>query len=318
MADAILNAGLKPSGAARRNRVLFIVGVPVFMLVVGAAWSWTHSRATRKESIVLASAVFVGDMKGARTALEHGADPNARVDVSVEHSVTFRRLWTELQGEPSTAYTLLMSAAHQNRGDIVRLLLKHGANPNVIDNRTTKRTALHVAVSAGALDSVRALLEQGADVNATDRYGSTPLCQAAYGHIFGGDLNSESEIIRLLLAHGAKVNHHSKEGSTPLFFAAMAHSPTAMTALLDAGAEVDARNQYGNTPLHMIVRSEPLFWKPTPQEKANHLATVRVLLDHGADPAQKDNAGVTPIASSRVLMRDREVIAMLQKAAKRR
>ncbi|KAN0127970.1 Ankyrin repeat-containing domain protein [Lactarius tabidus] len=61
-----------------------------------------------------------------------------------------------------------------DRPQIVRLLLKHGANPNTRNNK--HRTPLHQASKkADSLDVVRLLLDHGADLDAEDKDGKTAL-----------------------------------------------------------------------------------------------------------------------------------------------
>lgn len=100
------------------------------------------------------------------------------------------------------------------------------------------------------LAAVKALLAQGADVNATSADGYTALMYtASYGN---------SEIVRFLLDKGADVNAQDKTGHTALMEAAkqeldagdvMADYVGTVTALLDKGADVSVRDKYGRTAL---------------------------------------------------------------------
>ena len=70
---------------------------------------------------------------------------------------------------------------------------------------------IHVAARVGDLAGVQAELDKGVDVNVKDRFGFTPLREAAwYGH---------KEIAELLLAKGAEVNMKNKYSKTPLDWA---------------------------------------------------------------------------------------------------
>ena len=80
---------------------------------------------------------------------------------------------------------------------------------------------------------------------------------------------------------GADVTARHEGGQTPLHWAAGNGSPANIQALLDAGADVVARNEYGRTPLHNAA------WSGNP-------ATIQALLAAGADANAKDEVGKTP------------------------
>ncbi|TVR52637.1 MAG: ankyrin repeat domain-containing protein [Spirochaetaceae bacterium] len=88
-------------------------------------------------------------------------------------------------------------------------------------------------VRSGTADDVRAALRAGADLDARDRYGLTPLMYAAR-------YNRSVEVLRLLLDAGADVNARDSDGNTALMSAAGSNENPEITQLLiDAGARVD-------------------------------------------------------------------------------
>ncbi len=95
-------------------------------------------------------------------------------------------------------------------------------------------------------DEVEARIAQGADVNAKDSAGRTPLMWAAYhGH---------ADEVEALIAKGADVNVKDNEGGTPLLWAAV-HGHTDVVELLIAkGADVNAKDSAGQTPLMLADR----------------------------------------------------------------
>jgi len=141
------------------------------------------------------------------------------------------------------------------------------------------------AVKEGDIAKVKNLLIRGANVNAKDKDGRTPLHHAAtIGHV---------EIARFLLERGANVNAKDKDGRTPLHHAATIGHVEIARFLLERGANVNAKGKNGNTPLHYAVRN-------------GHVEVVNLLLENGANPEIKGEFGDTPLdlASGQV----REVI----------
>lgn len=106
--------------------------------------------------------------------------------------------------------------------------------------------SLHEAVAKGDADMVRALIEAGANVNAKDDYGYTPLHRAAG--------RSRVYIAGMLIEAGADVNASDIFGMTPLHEAAInGDAGDVASVLIEAGADVNAKDDYGKTPLHMAA-----------------------------------------------------------------
>lgn len=134
-------------------------------------------------------------------------------------------------------------------------------------------TPLMVAAAVGSADSMRLLLDSGADPNAANRAGATPLMWCA------GDLTK----VKLLLNRGARVDAVSKAGRTPLQVAAYNDGAVETARLLIArGANVNARDKQGGTVLAAAAEN-------------NNTAFARLLIQHGADVNAADPAGFTPL-----------------------
>jgi ankyrin repeat protein len=197
----------------------------------------------------------------------------------------------------------LVASLHEvvKAGDIeqVRLLLSKGAEINATDNEG--RTPLHWAAWYGRKDVAEVLIAKGANINETDVSGQTPLHLAAN---FGVKFVPE-----LLLAKGANVNARDNIGNTPLHTAA-ANSEvpgTFLELLLDKGAEVNARNNKGETPLHLVPATRR-------QDKRRELAAT-TLLANGADINAKDNSGGTPLHVAATYGQKQVVELLLAKSA---
>ena len=95
--------------------------------------------------------------------------------------------------------------------------------------RNSQTDALFRATIEGNTDMVRSLISSpGADVNATDERGSTPLLEAArYGH---------DDIVRVLIAAGADVKAQDKDGKTALMLAVQGTHDEVVRVLKQAGA----------------------------------------------------------------------------------
>ncbi len=105
--------------------------------------------------------------------------------------------------------------------------------------------SFHDAVISGDVETVRALLDAGADVEARTEDGHTALMLAAAG--------SHEGIVRMLLDAGADVNARDEKGWTALMWPAFLGHEGIVRALLDAGADVNARDNEGYTPLQMAT-----------------------------------------------------------------
>ena len=132
----------------------------------------------------------------------------------------------------------------------MRKLLQQGMDPNTADERG--RPALVKTMQLESLRVAQELIKApGIHINAVSTAGETALMHACIkGHI---------DVVRQLLALGARVN---QPGWTPLHYAASAdteHSTEIARLLLDAGADVQARNQLGLSAVDFARRSDRAF-----------------------------------------------------------
>jgi ankyrin repeat protein len=109
--------------------------------------------------------------------------------------------------------------------------------------------SIHEAVAAGNIEAVKQHLADGADVNATDEVGWTPLHRAVIG-----SHTDHTETAEFLIASGADVNARNAIGWTPLFYAAAktgsGHKEIG-ELLIASDADVNALSVNGKTPLDL-------------------------------------------------------------------
>jgi ankyrin repeat protein/tRNA A-37 threonylcarbamoyl transferase component Bud32 len=159
---------------------------------------------------------------------------------------------------------------------------------DVIETRSLEgKNALHMAVEGGHGECVRLLLEAGANPDAEEEYGNTPLILAV--NYCRGDC---PDIVALLAKHGANVRVRSMFGLVPLLIAAEKGLLNVVAYLVEhAGADILQRGSFGNTAAHYAV--------------LNRQDRVAIYLhEHGADFALANNDGKSPydLASRQLLV----------------
>lgn len=190
-----------------------------------------------------------------RLLIKHGADPKSRDENGIQP---------------------IHLAARGNSVKLVEFFLNQGASPSAVAHAKEEHShdgwqPLHfVGVSAtfeaGPQDAeiVRLLIRRGADVNATTSDGKTPL-----------HLLESPAVTRQLLGHGATVNVRDKAPGqeTPLHHLARAGDLESVRLLLDHGAQLEAQDEFGGTPLDQAA-----FW--------GRKDVVAYLLSKGAKPTR--------------------------------
>ena len=161
---------------------------------------------------------------------------------------------------------------------LVALLLGAGADPNAQD--LSGATPLHLAVWTASNSVVSALLAADANCNICDEDGTTPLLIAATGN--------DLEEIDSLVDKGARIDARNGRGATVLHQAmcclgeAKTFRQSAAFRFLELGANVNARDGEGKTPLHYAVRN-------------NGQESIEMLIRLGADVHARDGLGRTPL-----------------------
>lgn len=166
--------------------------------------------------------------------------------------------------------------AQFNMLESMRLLLDYGADPDLVSDLGS--TALTLAANLDNSEIVHLLIEKGADVNMRDSSGSTAMIFAAW--------NKNSEIIQVLVENGAKLDTVDDNGLCALHYAAVSGSVECVRVLLTAGANQDLLTEYtGCSPLFLA-------------SDRGHTEIVRLLLGNGANPEIKTTEHETPLCAA--------------------
>lgn len=155
-------------------------------------------------------------------------------------------------------------------------------------------SALHVAAAGYRVEIARMLLAAGADcARAKNRRRSQPLHYASDGCLDNPSWNARRQVamIRLLLKAGANIDAQDKNGATPLHRAVRTRCAAAVKALLDAGGDPAIRNKSGSTPFHLAVQNTGRGGTGSEKARAAQREILQAFLDRGVSPALTDAKG---------------------------
>ncbi len=172
---------------------------------------------------------------------------------------------------------LLNAARYTDDHEIIGLLVKAGANLAVKDNFGL--TPVHYATYNDKVPDtvIEYLVRKGADITAVTDQGLTPICTAAR-HA------TRAAAIEGLLRAGADINDRLPRDAESLLHIALNNKDCApiITALLDAGLDINTTDDSGNTALHVAIRTKN--WE-----------IAALLIERGADPQIENNKHSKPL-----------------------
>ncbi|MHC4478096.1 MAG: ankyrin repeat domain-containing protein [Planctomycetota bacterium] len=177
----------------------------------------------------------------------------------------------------------------------IRKLIRKGANVNARDEEG--RTPLYIAAAVGRVDVAELLIANDAEIDAPcSKSGWTPLHRACTSR-------RGAAVVELLVLKGADIGALDHTKGTPLHAAAIGGNPETVRFLVEKDANVNARDQNGRTPLYWAVEYQGYRYKEI----------VQTLLSLGAKVLMEHKTGSSPLGVA-VLQNDLEVAHVLAAA----
>ncbi|KAF1954789.1 ankyrin [Byssothecium circinans] len=198
----------------------------------------------------------------------------------------------------------------------IQVLMRYGCNINIQNSRG--QTALHLIFTSRFGSEIPDLFEfliaNGADITLVDKYGR------GLSHYAIKASTTLAPALTMLQSSEVNIHQGDIDGNTPLHYAALRHSTDQIETLLKFDADVNSRNKFGMTPLHLASSTPvriggssepssermPCDWPkwttigPTLDSAGSvesffQPCTMEALIRHGADPSATDDFGNTPL-----------------------
>ena len=274
----------------------------------------------------LHSASMVRHLETVKLLVSKGADVNTKAlnDYTPLHMALAGSLMTaqmqqvmvgtgvtpsEKEFESERFTTLFHSASEKEGNEVAKLLVSQGADVNA--KAEDGSTPLHLVSWFRHLEIARLLVSKRADVNAKTKDGDTPL----HGILAGKNTLEESvrkdrqtpttgreasilmltqervkeilekdgsEFVKFLVSKGADVNVKNNDGDTPLHLAVKENNAEAIKFLLSQKADGNVKNNDGDIPLHLAM-------------KESNIEVVKILVSNGANVNTWDKNGMSPL-----------------------
>lgn len=219
-----------------------------------------------------------------KTALSHAIEGNRNVHVIR----ALLKAGAKAGAEDSSGNRLLQAVKHNPAGDMTKEFLTSDVEIEApVDSEGNTLLMLAAKHNYGE-EVVKVLIQAGANVNAKNHNGETPLLLAS---VYSSSMNHKnSGVIRELLQAGADPNARDREGRSPMIRAAeKTTNPEVIAELLKGGADIHATDADGRNPLFIAIRfSSGLF-------ETDNKGVVSELIKSGLDPNAKNAEGFTPL-----------------------
>ncbi len=292
-------------------------------------------------------AVLYSDAATLKRLLKQGADPNKRNDENASallwaaSDLPKTRLLLKHGADVNTRSNdlrtpLMIAARRPGNVATVKLLLEHGANPNPNKNPATESSPLVEAATAGDAATIELLLVRGADAKAATQPALTNAisiqCSKCVSLLLAKDLDKaaismvlpdiavlgDAGAVRQLLDRGANVNAFDGLGRTPLMYAAASDllALDVVKLLIDRGADVNASDRHpdggdsgltaldiarlhGDTPIvQLLLKSGAKSSSPkSPVLKARQENSIQSAVQGGLPLLQRADANFVPKAA---------------------
>ncbi|XP_051872803.1 inversin isoform X2 [Pristis pectinata] len=214
------------------------------------------------------SGTIPSDSQGA-TPLHYAAQSNFGETVEVFLNHPSVKDDPDLEGR-----TAFMWAAGKGSDDVLQTMLRVKSDIDINMADKYGGTALHAAVLAGHVSTVKLLLEHGAQVDAMDVMKHTPLFRACeMGH---------KEVIQTLIEGGGRVDLLDQDGHSPLHWAALGGNADVCQILIQNLINPNVQDFAGRTPLQCAAYG-------------GYINCMAVLMENKADPNIQDKEGRTAL-----------------------
>ncbi len=236
----------------------------------------------------------------------------------------------DINAKDKFGHAILSLAAREGSVQVITWLLDQSVD--LEQANYSGETALMVACIAGKTKAAELLLNKGANLHTTDKDGKTLLGRTAN--------TCRVENLKLILSKGFQVDTKDRAGCTAFRLACDAANTTSMEFLLNNGAQIDTQDLEGNTPLGSTVKNMRNSWDgeklilfliekqanvnarnnagETPLTlavNAQYEDAIEKLLFAGADPNIADNNGLTPLCHAAISGNTRSFEMLASKGA---